>query len=71
MISVRPAGQLSVGSGENFNVAIFSDTIIVINVKFYMMVLSLNYTCSHHFLYGHSSVKLLTEKFMFFSDKSN
>ena len=37
MISVRPAGRLSV-CGENFNVAIISDTIDMTNVKLCMMV---------------------------------
>ena len=37
MISVRLAIQLAVG-GRNFNVAIFLDTINMINVKLCMMV---------------------------------
>ena len=37
MISIRPAGRLSV-YGENFIVAIFSDTINMLNVKLYTMV---------------------------------
>ena len=37
MISVRAAGRVSVG-GKNLNVAIISDTINMINVKFCMMV---------------------------------
>ena len=35
MISVRPAGFQH---GKNFYIAIFSDTINLINVKLYMMV---------------------------------
>ena len=38
MISVRPAGQVFV-CGKNFNVAIFSDTINMINVKICMVVI--------------------------------
>ena len=38
MISVRLADQVSV-CGKNFNVAIFSDTINVVNVKLCMMVI--------------------------------
>ena len=37
MISVRPAGRVSVCS-KNFNVAIFSDAINMIIVKLYMML---------------------------------
>ena len=37
MISVGPAGLLS-ACGKNFNVAIFSDTVNVINVKLCMLV---------------------------------
>ena len=37
MSCVRPAGRLS-GCGKNFNVAIFSDTINIINVKLCMMI---------------------------------
>ena len=39
MISVRPAGWLIVRCGKNFNVAVFSDTMNVINFKLCMMVL--------------------------------
>ena len=39
MISVRPAGRQSIRRDKNFNVAIFSYTIKVINVKLCMMVL--------------------------------
>ena len=38
-ISVGPAGRMIVRCGKNLNVATFLDTINVINVKFYMMVL--------------------------------
>ena len=37
MISVRPAGRLSV-CGKHFNTAIVSDTINMINAKFCMVV---------------------------------
>ena len=37
MISVRPAGEVSM-SCKDFNVAIFSDTISMINVKHCMIV---------------------------------
>ena len=39
MISVRPASWVIVWHGKNFNVAIFLDTINVINVKLCLMVL--------------------------------
>ena len=39
MISVGPAVLLIVRHGKNFNVAIFYDTISVINVKLCMVVL--------------------------------
>ena len=37
MISIKPAGQLS-ECGKNLNIAIFCDTINIINVKFCMMI---------------------------------
>ena len=37
MISARPASQLST-HGKNFNVAIFLDTVNMVNVKLCMMV---------------------------------
>ena len=39
MISVLLAGQVIVWRGKTFNVAIFSDTINVINVAICMMIL--------------------------------
>ena len=42
MISVRPASQLSVCS-KKFNIAIFSDTIDMINVKLCMMVVLIDH----------------------------
>ena len=39
LISVGPAGWVIVWRDKNFNVAIFSDTISVVNVKLRMMVL--------------------------------
>ena len=39
MISVGTASQVTVWRGKNFVVAIFSDTIHVINIKLYMMLL--------------------------------
>ena len=38
MIGVRPAAKLYVVCSKNFNIAIFSDSINMINVKLCMMV---------------------------------
>ena len=62
MISVRPAGQLSV-CGKNFNVAIFLDTISKINGKLCMIVVLIELypfvtlSVTLIVLQGHSSVK--------------
>ena len=39
MISVRPVGGRVTVGGKNFNVAIFSNTVNMINVKLCMMVM--------------------------------
>ena len=68
------AGQLSV-CGENLNIAIFSDTIKVMNVKLCMMVV----LAEHHTIHTTFSdidcisrsqqwKTVLTENFMFLSD---
>ena len=63
MIIVSPAGLIIVWHGENFNVAIFSAAVKVINVKLCMMVLLVElYVFILHSMIltifqGHSSVK--------------
>ena len=62
MISVRVASLLSV-HGKNFNLAIFSDAIHVINVKLCMMVILIEFypfiplSVTLIVFQGHSSVK--------------
>ena len=62
MISVRPASQLSV-CGKNLNIAIFSDTMNMINVKPWMVVILIELypftspTVTVIIFQGHSSVK--------------
>ena len=62
MISVRPAGRLS-KCGKNFNVAIYSDTVNMINVKLCMVVVLIKcypfiqLSVTLIVFEGHSSVK--------------
>ena len=49
MICVGPAGWMIVQYGKNFHVAIFSDTITVINVKLCMMALHTELYLSYQF----------------------
>ena len=63
MIGVRPAGKLYIVCGKNFNVAIFSDSINMINVKLCIMVVLVELypliplSVSLIVLQGHSNVK--------------
>ena len=71
MISARPAGWLSV-CGKNFTIAIFSDTINMINVKLCLLVYSLSFTHSYHFQWPwfyFEVTAVLTENFTFLSDE--
>ena len=76
MISVRPAGWLIVRCGKNFNVAVFSDTMNVINFKLCMMVLLTHWALPVHTSFGaldHISRSqvcptILIENFIFSSD---
>ena len=62
MISIKPAGQLSV-CGKNFNVAIVLDTINMINVQFWIMLVLIELypfiplSVTLIVFQGHSSVK--------------
>ena len=62
MISVRPAGRLSV-CGKNFNIAIFSDTVSMIKVKVCTIVVLIELypfvplSVTFVLFQGHSSVK--------------
>ena len=75
MISVRPAGRLSV-CGKNFNVCnFFFDALNMINGKLCMMLVLIKLypliplSVTLVVFQGHSSVKwFLTENFMFLSD---
>ena len=75
MTSDRPAGRLSV-CGTNFNVAIFSDTINMRNVKLCMLVVLIELnpfiqlSVTLIVCQSHSNVLLtvLSENFMFLSD---
>ena len=64
------AGQGIVQCGKNFNVAIFCDTINVINVKLciHWAWLFRQFSVTLTLFQGHSSVKVLIENFMFLSD---
>ena len=70
MISVRPAGHMSV-RGKNLNVAIFSDILKIINVKLCMVVVLIEHypfiplSVTLIVFQGHSSVKQFLLKNVF------
>ena len=72
MIGVEPAGRQIVdvsGRDKNLNVGIFSDTMNVVSMKLYMMVLSINHypfiplSVTLNIFQGHSSVKQVRQNF--------
>ena len=68
MIYMFLVGQVS-WLVENINIGIFSDTINIVNVKLFIMVLHIELYLFITIFQGHGGVKqFLTENFMLLSD---